>query len=42
VAWRRLVKELSSLSRTIGIMAAIAVLSSLGTIIPQNKVCGRG
>jgi hypothetical protein len=38
VAWRRLLRELSSLPRAIAIMAAIATLSGLGTIIPQNKV----
>nr|AAM47499.1 c-type cytochrome synthesis 1 [Chlamydomonas reinhardtii] len=37
VAWRRLMKELSSLPRAIAIMALIAVLSGLGTFIPQNK-----
>ncbi|KAG2443724.1 hypothetical protein HXX76_002070 [Chlamydomonas incerta] len=37
VAWRRLTKELSSLPRAIAIMALIAVLSGLGTFIPQNK-----
>ncbi|KAG2438976.1 hypothetical protein HYH02_010768 [Chlamydomonas schloesseri] len=37
VAWRRLLKELSSLPRAIAIMALIAVLSGLGTFIPQNK-----
>nr|AAM23262.1 truncated c-type cytochrome synthesis 1 protein [Chlamydomonas reinhardtii] len=34
VAWRRLMKELSSLPRAIAIMALIAVLSGLGTFIP--------
>lgn len=37
VAWRRLLKEFSSLPRAIAIMFAIAGLSGLGTIIPQNK-----
>jgi cytochrome c biogenesis protein len=37
VAWRRLLRELSSLPRAISIMATIAILSGLGTIIPQNK-----
>ncbi|GFR47507.1 hypothetical protein Agub_g9236 [Astrephomene gubernaculifera] len=37
VTWRRLLKELSSLPRAIAIMALIAGLSGLGTIIPQNK-----
>lgn len=37
VAWRRLLRELSSLPRAIAIMATIATLSGLGTIIPQNK-----
>lgn len=41
-AWRRLLKELSDLPRAIGIMATIAGLSGLGTVIPQNKVCGKG
>ncbi len=40
VAWRRLLKELSSLPRAIAIMALIATLSGLGTFIPQNKVSG--
>jgi hypothetical protein len=35
---RRLLKELASLPRAIGIMAVITALSALGTIIPQNKV----
>jgi len=42
VAWRRLLRELSSLPRAIALMAAIATLSGLGTIIPQNKVGGGG
>lgn len=37
IAWRRVLKELSSLPRAIGLMAAIAVLSGLGTVVPQNK-----
>ncbi|GLI62081.1 hypothetical protein VaNZ11_004641 [Volvox africanus] len=37
VAWRRVLRELSSLPRAIAIMALIAVLSGLGTFIPQNK-----
>ncbi|KAF8066257.1 CCS1 [Scenedesmus sp. PABB004] len=37
LAWRRLVRELSSLPRAIAIMAAITALSALGTVIPQNK-----
>ncbi|KXZ49277.1 hypothetical protein GPECTOR_22g871 [Gonium pectorale] len=37
IAWRRLLKELSSLPRAIAIMGLIAVLSGLGTFIPQNK-----
>ncbi|GBF94854.1 hypothetical protein Rsub_08026 [Raphidocelis subcapitata] len=37
VAWRRLLRELSSLPRAIALMASIATLSGLGTIIPQNK-----
>ena len=40
VAWKRLLKELSSLPRAISIMAAVAGFSALGTIIPQNKVAG--
>eukprot|EP00878_Enallax_costatus_P030092 GHUV01032723.1.p1 GENE.GHUV01032723.1~~GHUV01032723.1.p1 ORF type:complete len:101 (-),score=3.78 GHUV01032723.1:86-388(-) len=38
LAWRKLVRELSSLPRAIGIMAVVTGLSALGTIIPQNKV----
>lgn len=38
LAWRRVLKELSSLPRAIGLMALVAVLSGLGTFIPQNKV----
>ena len=38
VAWRRLLKELSSLPRAIGIMVLVTVLSGVGTFIPQNKV----
>ena len=38
IAWRRVLRELSSLPRAIAIMATIAGLSGLGTIIPQNKV----
>lgn len=37
VAWRRVLRELSSLPRAIALMALIAGLSGLGTIIPQNK-----
>mmetsp|Transcript_7898 Transcript_7898/g.16927 ORF Transcript_7898/g.16927 Transcript_7898/m.16927 type:complete len:578 (-) Transcript_7898:1713-3446(-) len=37
LAWRRLLKELSSLPRAIAIMFMIAGLSGLGTVIPQNK-----
>ncbi|KAG2500667.1 hypothetical protein HYH03_001433 [Edaphochlamys debaryana] len=37
VAWRKLLKELSSLPRAIAFMALIAGLSGLGTFIPQNK-----
>lgn len=36
--WRRVLRELSSLPRAIGIMAVITALSALGTVIPQNKV----
>ena len=36
-AYRRVLRELSSLPRAIAIMAAVATLSGLGTIIPQNK-----
>jgi hypothetical protein len=35
---RRVLKELASLPRAIGIMAVITALSALGTVIPQNKV----
>eukprot|EP00775_Hariotina_reticulata_P001288 gene1288-1629_t len=35
--WRRVVRELSSLPRAIGIMAIITALSGLGTVVPQNK-----
>ena len=37
IAWRRVLRELSSLPRAIGLMALIAALSGLGTIVPQNK-----
>lgn len=40
-AWRRLLRELSSLPRAIAIMASIAALSGIGTVIPQNKVHAR-
>lgn len=39
ILWRKLLKELASLPRAIAIMALITVLSGLGTVIPQNKVC---
>ena len=43
IAWRRLLKEVASLPLAIGLMATIAGLSGLGTLIPQNKVgLGRG
>lgn len=38
IAWRRLLKEVASLPLAISIMFAIAGLSGLGTLIPQNKV----
>ncbi|KAI8464282.1 MAG: c-type cytochrome synthesis 1 [Monoraphidium minutum] len=37
LAWRKLLRELSSLPRAIALMAAIAALSGLGTVVPQNK-----
>ncbi|EFJ49656.1 hypothetical protein VOLCADRAFT_41429, partial [Volvox carteri f. nagariensis] len=37
VAWRRLLRELSSLPRAIAVMGLIAGLSGLGTFIPQNQ-----
>ncbi|WIA34251.1 hypothetical protein OEZ86_012602 [Tetradesmus obliquus] len=37
VVSRKVLKELASLPRAIGIMAVITGLSALGTIIPQNK-----
>lgn len=42
VLYRRLLRELSSLPRAIGLMALLTVLSGLGTIIPQNKVRAAG
>jgi cytochrome c biogenesis protein len=36
-AYRRLLRELSSLPRAIAIMAAVTALGALGTVIPQNK-----
>ena len=38
IAWRRLLKEVASLPLAIALMATIAGLSGLGTLIPQNKV----
>lgn len=37
IAYKKILKELSSLPRAIAIMALICVQSALGTIIPQNK-----
>lgn len=37
-AYRRILLELSSLPRSMGVMFIISVLSGLGTIIEQNKV----
>ena len=42
IVWKRVVRELSSLPRAIGIMAVITGLSALGTVIPQNKVNSEG
>ena len=38
IAWRKVVKQVASLPLAIALMAGIAALSGLGTIIPQNKV----
>ena len=38
IAWRKLVRSLSSLQLAIAEMAAIAGLSAIGTVIPQNEV----
>jgi cytochrome c biogenesis protein len=38
VIWRRLLLDLSSLPRAIGLMTATFAFSALGTVIPQNKV----
>lgn len=42
ILWRRVLKALSSLKLAIAEMAAIAGLSAVGTVIPQNEVrrCG--
>ena len=42
IAWRRLLKEVASLPLAIALMATIAGLSGLGTLIPQNKVQALG
>lgn len=39
IAWKRILRELSSLPRAITLMALIVALSAIGTFIPQNKVC---
>lgn len=36
--WRKLLQELSSLPRSIAVLGMIAFLSSLGTIIEQDRV----
>ena len=38
-AWQQLMRRLSNLPLALGEMAALAALSSVGTVIEQNKAC---
>lgn len=42
ILWKRILKDLSSLPRAIGLMAAVFAFSAIGTFVPQNKVGGTG
>ena len=38
IAFRRLLKELSSFPRAIGVLTLIGICCSIGTVVEQNKV----